>query len=124
MQLQKCWPNFTTIIKILTAQSLSRTTNPTPWSGGVFNVGLYKDRRLLVVEKDVRVQRQVSFLLKPELIFAVTHNGYARDRTFTAAEISEQSTFNLLHYLNGIVVTLKQTCGGGYFFSAAALEPR
>ncbi len=88
----------------------------------MFNIGVYKDSRLLVVQPDIRILNQVDFMLQPKLTFAVARNIKIGD-TFTAAEISSgKSTYDLSQYPNGIAITLTQVPGSGeYQFSAAQL---
>ncbi len=47
---------------------------PRDWSGRQFDVGIYKDERVLVIAKAVNIADQVDFELQPKLFFAVVRN--------------------------------------------------
>ena len=76
----------------------------------------------MVVQKDVRVEDQVDFVMEPRLFFAVARNMYV-GKVFNSLEMSSEMTmFDLSEYPNGIEVTLNQAPGGGeYSFSANSL---
>ena len=84
----------------------------------MFDVGVYKEGRLLVVQPDVHVGNQTDFMLQPKLYFGVVRNMNVGD-TFTSLEITSSLTeFDLSSYPNGLEVTLNQEPGGGrYIFS-------
>ena len=98
---------------------------PKAWSGRDFDVGAYKDDRLLVIEKGVRVKTKADFLLQPKITFAVAQN-IAPGQTFTSADItSSQATYDLSKYPDGVLVTLSKGGGGGeYIFDAQAMWAR
>ena len=103
-------PNNTIVIK---------NVQPLAWSGRMFDIGVYKDNRLLVTQPDVRTDNQIDFMLQPKVFFGVVRNMKVGD-TFTSLEItSSLEMFDLSNFPNGIVVTLNQAPGGGkYSFSA------
>jgi len=92
---------------------------PSAWSGRKFDVGIYKDEKLLVVQKDVHVGNQVDFLLQPRLFFGVVRNVTIGD-IFTSLEITSYLTeFDLENFPHGMEVTLNEAPGGGqYTFTA------
>lgn len=92
---------------------------PATWSGRMFDIGVYKNGSLLVVQKDVHTGDQVDFMLQPKLFFGVVRNMVEGD-VFTSLEITSTLTeFDLSNFPNGINVTLKQLPGGGkYEFTA------
>ena len=96
---------------------LVRNAHCDSWTGRKYNIGLYKNGKLIVVEQDVNVGDQVDFMLKPTLYFAVDKNKTVR-ATFTCVEISQCFTpFDLSSYQNGLNVILTQeTSGGRYLF--------
>ena len=102
-------PNNTIVIKNIP---------PASWSGRKFDVGIYRDNRLLVTQKDVHVGNQIDFMLQPKLYFGVVRNMHVGD-VFTSLEITSSLTeFDLSDYPNGIEVTLNEAPGGGrYSFS-------
>ena len=85
----------------------------------MFDIGVYKNGSLLVVQKDVHTGDQVDFMLQPKLFFGVVRNMVEGD-VFTSLEITSTLTeFDLSNFPNGINVTLKQLPGGGkYEFTA------
>ncbi|XP_011404630.2 PREDICTED: cytoplasmic dynein 1 heavy chain 1-like [Amphimedon queenslandica] len=62
---------------------------PCTWSGRMFDVGVYKDNGLLVVEKDVHVGSQAVIMLKPKLYFAARADleGHSIDASSTAEAV-------------------------------------
>ena len=99
-----------------------KNCRPKTWSGRMYDIGVYKSERLLVVQKDLRVMGQAVFILQPKLYFAVAHNMYV-GKVFSSFEISSNmAMFDLSQYPNGIEVTLTQAPGGGeYIFSGTSL---
>lgn len=95
---------------------------PTSWSGQKFDIGVYKDKRLLVTQPEVRTGDQVNFMLKPVLYFAVARNIQVGE-VFTSLEItSSYADFDLSNFPNGIIVSLDQKPGGGqYVFKAESM---
>ncbi len=91
---------------------------PTAWNGQKFDVGIYKDGKLLVTQKDVHVGDQVDFMLQPRLYFGVVRNITIGD-IFTSLEITSYLTeFDLSNFPQGLQVTLNEAAGGGrYSFS-------
>ena len=89
----------------------------------MFDIGIYKDNRLLVTQPDVHVGDQVDFMLQPKLFFGVARNLQVGD-TFTSLEItSALKQFDLSNFPNGIAVTLNQAPSGGeYSFSGAPMQ--
>ncbi len=104
-------PNNTIVIK---------NKEPTTGTGRSYDIGVYKNQSLLVVQKDVHVMDQIDFKLEPKLTFAVARDIEIKE-TFTSAEITSfKATFDLSDYPNGIDVTLTQIASSGeYMFSAA-----
>ena len=84
----------------------------------MFDVGVYKEGRLLVTQKDVHCGDQVDFMLQPRLFFAVVRNVQIGD-IFTSLEITTNMTeFDLSNFPHGLQVTLNESAGGGqYSFS-------
>lgn len=95
---------------------------PSAWSGRKYDIGIYKDHQLIVLQKDVHTSDQVDFLLQPKLYFGIVRNMQVGD-VFTSMEISSALTmYDLSQYPNGIVVTLEQTPDAGkYIFSAESM---
>ena len=85
----------------------------------MFDVGVYKDGRLLVTQKDIHCGDQVDFMLQPRIFFAVVRNVHVGD-VFTSLEItSSMAEFDLSNYPHGMEVTLNEGAGGGkYQFTA------
>ena len=106
-------PNNTIVIK---------NVPPPTWSGRPYDIGIYKNGRLLVTQPDVYVGNQTDFMLQPKLFFGVVRNMQVGD-TFTSLEITSALTeFDLSEYPNGLQVTLNQAPGGGqYSFSGQSL---
>ena len=99
-------PNNTVVIKNIP---------PSTWSGRMFDVGVYKDNRLLVTQPDVHIGNQIDFMHQPRLYFGIVRNMQVGD-TFTSLEItSSLAEFDLSDYPNGINVTLSQAPGSGKF---------
>lgn len=71
-------PNKSIVVKNIT---------PTSGNGRIYDVGIYKDHRLFVVEKDVHVGDQVNFVLRPKLYVALSLNMFV-GRIFTDTDIS------------------------------------
>ena len=96
-----------------------RNKQPLSWSGRMFDVGVYKEGRLLVTQPDVHTDNQIDFMLQPKIYFGVVRNMNV-GQSFTSLEITRNLTeFDLSNYPNGIVVTLSEAPGGGrYSFSA------
>ena len=96
---------------------------PRAWNGRKFDVGIYKDGKLLVTQQDVHVGDQVDFMLQPRLYFAVCRNVMVGE-IFTSLEItSYMKEFDLANYPHGMQVTLKEAAGGGkYTFSAVNMN--
>lgn len=92
--------------------------------GQIFDVGVYKDGKLLVVQPDIRVGCQAYFLLQPKLYFAVVRNMMVGD-IFTSMEITSiPQEFDLNKYPNGMIVTVSEKAidfGGQYTFTASAM---
>ena len=81
----------------------------------MFDVGIYKNGELLVVQKDLHTGDQVDFMLQPKLYFGVVRNMVVSD-VFTSLEITSFLTeFDLSEYPDGLKVTLSQTGGGGEY---------
>ena len=99
-----------------------RNKKPKAWSGRKFDIGIYKSKKLLLVQKDVRIGDQVDFTLKPIISFAVVRNMHI-GKVFSSLEITSALTeFDLSEYPNGIIVTLKQRGSSGqYEFSAESM---
>ena len=94
---------------------VTENIQPSAWSGRKFNVGVYKDGKLLVTQKDVHCGDQVDFMLQPRLFFAVVRNVYV-GQVFTSLEItSNLSEFDLADYPHGLQVTLSESAGGGQY---------
>lgn len=92
---------------------------PTTWNGRKFDVGVFKDGKLLVTQSEVHIGDQVDFMLQPKLFFAVCRNLQVGD-VFTSLEITSCMTeFDLSNFPHGMEVTLSEAAGGGkYSFSA------
>lgn len=92
---------------------------PSAWNGRKFDIGIYKEGKLILTHKDVHVGNQVDFMLQPRLFFAVVRNVTIGD-VFTSLEIMTSMTeFDLSDYPHGMEVTLNEAPGGGQFkFSA------
>lgn len=99
-----------------------KNIQPKTWSGREFNVGIYKDQRLLVTQENVHIKDQVDFMLQPKLYFGVVRNMHIGD-VFTSLEITSYLTdFDLSDYPNGMVVTLTEaSAGGAYTFTASQM---
>ena len=95
---------------------------PAAWSGRLFDTGVYKDDRLLILQPDLHVGNQMVFMLKPKLYFGVVRNMHVGD-TFTSLEITTSLTeFDLSNYPHGLEVTLNEEPGGGkYSFSGKSM---
>ena len=99
-------PNNTIVIK---------NTPPTSWSGRKFDIGVYKDGHLLVVQPDVHIGNQIDFMLQHKLYFGVTRNMHVGD-VFTSLEnTSAHTEFDLSNFPNGLEVTLNEAPGGGHY---------
>ena len=99
-----------------------KNLEPQSFAGQPYDVGIYKDRRLLITQNGVRVGSQVIFTLKPVLAFAIAHNKRTGD-TFLAQDLKTKMTeFDLDKFPKGLVVTLKKTGGGGkYVFTGSKM---
>ena len=95
---------------------------PFAWSGRMFDIGVYKEGRLFLIEKKVRVGNQIDFVLQPKLYFAVVHNVRV-GHVFESLDITTGLTeFDLSNFPNGIEVTLSQQPGGGqYIFTGESM---
>ena len=99
-----------------------RNVHPSSWSGRMFDCGIYKNNRLLVVQKEVHINDQVDFMLQPKISFAVARNLQVGP-IFTSLEIQSQMTdFDLSEYPTGLVVTLdEELVGGAYTFTGTPM---
>lgn len=94
---------------------------PNTWCGRKFDIGVYKDKHLIVMEREVRVGTQIDFLLEPKLYFGVVCNmkiGNVFDSLQATTSLTE---FDLKEYPFGIEVTLNEMPGGGQFKFTAEL---
>ena len=81
----------------------------------MFDVGIYKNGGLLVVQKDVHIGDQVDFMLQPKLYFGIVRN-MVESEVFTSLEITSfLNDFDLSEYPDGLKVTLTQLGGGGEY---------
>lgn len=79
---------------------------PKWWDGQTFNIGIYKNRHLMLMQKDVAVGDQVDFVLQPKLFFAVAKDMYL-GKIFQSVELSTTPVeFNLTQFPNGMFITL------------------
>lgn len=89
-----------------------KNKHPASWSGRMFDVGVYKDRRLLVTQPQISVGDQAMIVLKPILYFGVTRLDSSIPRMFKSSEIAEitdaLTSFDLSNYPNGLKVILKE----------------
>jgi dynein heavy chain 1 len=102
---------------------ICKNIKPDSWSGRKFNMGIYKNQRLLVTQEDVHVGDQADFMLKPKIIFAVVNNMHVGE-VFTSLNIitSSHTEIDLSDYPNGIVVTLNESPSGGeYVFTSCQM---
>ena len=88
----------------------------------MFDIGVYKDHRHLVIQPNVHVGDQIDFVLQPTLYFGVVCN-LKVGAAFISLEITSSLTeFDLSNYPNGIEVTLIEAPGGScYTFSGKPL---
>ena len=95
---------------------------PQGWTGRMYNIGLNKSGRLLVIQENVHVGDQADFMLQPRLFFGVVRNMQVGD-TFKSLEITQSHTeFDLSKYTNGLKVTLtEELSGGAYTFTGQPL---
>ena len=85
------------------------------WSGRKLDVGIFKNGRLLITQKDVHSGDQIDFLLKPKIYFAVIRNCQVGD-VFTSMEITTKMTeFDLSNYPNGLEIILYEDAGSGEY---------
>ena len=92
-----------------------KNVRPKTWSGRKFDIGVYKNGKLLVVQKEVHIGDQVDFLLQPRIFFGVVRNMHVGS-VFTSLEItSSLAEFDLSNYPYGIVVTLTEAGGSGEY---------
>ncbi len=93
-----------------------------PSSEEMYNIGLYKNGNLLVVQQDVPPGDQVNFQLQPRLSFGVVPKDkvISSGDTFRSKDILARTEFDLNQFPCGLVVTLtKETDGGKYIFSSS-----
>ncbi len=92
---------------------------PKAWTGRMFNVGIFKDDRLILTQPDVHVGDQVVFIMKPVLFFSIVRN-VSVGQIFSSLEImSCLQEFDLNNFPDGMEVTLdEEPTGGRYSFSA------
>ena len=106
-------PNYTIAV---------RNVAPTAWSGRKFDVEVYKNKHLYIIQPEVLVGSRVDFVIQPKLYFGVAHNMRV-GQTFTSLGVVTANTmFDLDQYPSGITVTLNQLPGGGmYIFSGESM---
>lgn len=106
-------PNNTIVVKNM---------KPRGWTGRMYNIGLNKSERLLVIQENVHVGDQADFMLQPKLYFGIVRNMQV-GQTFKSLEITQSHTeFDLSKYPNGLKVTLtEEASGGAYSFTGESL---
>ena len=92
---------------------------PTTWNGRKFNVGIYKNEKLLLTHNDVHVGDQIDFVMNPILFFGIVRNMSAGDVFYSLEVMSYLQQFDLKKYPDGMEVTLtEEPTGGMYTFTA------
>ena len=100
-----------------------KNVEPKDWDGQQFNVGIYKDNRLLVLEEDIAVDSQVNITLKPVLYFAIVYNARPGEIISLDEITGESATFDLDKYPLGLEVKLtKKQPGGKYIFTGREMD--
>ena len=92
---------------------------PKAWTGRMFDVGVFKDNRLILTQPDVHIGDQVVFIMKPVLFFSIVRN-VSVGHVFSSLEImSSMQEFDLRDFPDGMEVTLdEEPTGGRYTFTA------
>ena len=92
---------------------------PKAWAGRLFDVGIYKDSRLILTQSNIHIGDQVVFIIKPVLFFGIVRN-VSVGQVFTSLEImSCLQEFELADFPDGMEVILdEEPTGGKYSFSA------
>ncbi len=89
---------------------------------GTYNIGLYKDDALLVVQPDVRIGTTVQFQLQNSLSFGVVQEVSAGN-IFNPDNVKSPTKFDLDKFPCGLVVTLSQDpASGEYVFTGTSGE--
>lgn len=99
-----------------------KNIRPRAWFGRKFDVGVYREKRLFLVQKDIRVNDHVEFVLEPKLCFGISYNVKV-EQVFDSLQMMNYVTeYDLREYPNGIQVSLHEKPGGGeYEFIAEQL---
>ncbi len=91
---------------------------------GTYNIGLYKDDALLVVQPDVRIRNEVQFQLQNNLSFGVVQEMSAGN-IFNPDNVMSPTEFEVDYYTFpcGLVVTLStDPASGEYVFTGTSAK--
>ena len=89
------------------------------WSGNKFDLGIFRDNKLMLTSDQVHVGDQAVFLIKPILFFAIARKFKTGEKFNSLEVMSRKEMFDLSEYQNGMNITLTEEPGGGkYVFTA------
>ncbi len=88
---------------------------PHTWSGRKFNVGIYKNNKLFMIQNDIHVGDKVTITINPMLYFAVTRNFDTGEKFTTFELMTHIDVFDLTKFPNGMEVSLVEQPGGGKY---------
>ena len=96
-----------------------KNTIPESWSGNKFDLGIYRDNKLILTRDEVHVGDQAVFLIKPLLFFAIASNFKTGEKFSSIEVMSRKEMFDLSKFQNGMDIILTEEPGGGkYVFTA------
>ncbi len=100
---------------------------PSSWNGRKYDVGIFRDNKLLMQRKQVHVGGQAEFLVNSVIYFAVVRNVQFEEEIHIGEMTMETTTIELSKYPTGLNIYLYKTPGGGrYYFKSKpkeSLEP-
>ena len=85
-----------------------------------FNIQLNNDDRKYYGVNNVGPEQLVSFMLRPEITFAVATKQINTGETFKPEDVTDQHNVNLASYQQGVKVSLS-IIDGKYVYSTTAL---
>ena len=87
----------------------------------MFDVGVYKDNKLLMSQQQISIGHQTVFKTKPILHFGAIRPDKAIPPTFGSSEIAGLSdsmeSFDMSRYRKGLKVILKENPDGKHIFT-------
>ena len=100
-----------------------KNTIPSCWNGRKYDVGIFRDGKLLMQSRLLHVGEQVNFLVKPLLYFAVVRNVKFEESVHIGEVSSYETMFDLSKFPTGLDVYLYKRAGGGLYYFKGNSKP-